>query len=173
MTNFFFDFTFISPFLKTLVLVIVLFLFMHLTKKITKKYVNKNEIEPHRAKLVLNVFYLVYYLISFFLLFMILGLNLKEIGLMASSVLAVLGVGFFAQWSILSNMTASVILFFYHPIRIGDAIRIIDKEYEFVGVVKNITGFYILLHVEEGDRQITVPTTTILYKGIEIIKTKS
>ncbi|WBX73753.1 mechanosensitive ion channel [Tenacibaculum pacificus] len=129
----------------------------------------KNSIEPHRRKLILNLFYLVYYVVFFFLLLLTLGIELKQIGVFASSILAVLGVGFFAQWSMLSNLTASVILFFYHPMRIGDTIKIIDKEYDFTGEVKNITGFYVLLHVAEGNRKITIPNTTILYKGIELI----
>ncbi|MEX6626695.1 mechanosensitive ion channel domain-containing protein [Tenacibaculum salmonis] len=129
----------------------------------------KNSIEPHRRKLILNLFYLVYYVVFFFLLLLTLGIELKQIGVFASSILAVLGVGFFAQWSMLSNLTASVILFFYHPMRIGDTIKIIDKEYDFTGEVKNITGFYVLLYVAEGNRKITIPNTTILYKGIELI----
>lgn len=140
------------------------------TKKITKSYVIKNAIEPHRRKIILNLFYLIYYVFAFFLVLIILGIELKQIGVFASSILAVLGVGFFAQWSILSNLTASVILFFYHPMRIGDTIKIIDKEYDLTGEVKNITGFYVMLYIPEGNRKITIPNTVILYKSIELIQ---
>ncbi len=151
-------------------ILVILMIVIYITKKIIKSYVIKNSIEPHRRKLILKLSYIFYYFISSFFIFIILGYELKEIGVFASSILAVLGVGFFAQWSILSNLTASVILFFYHPMRIGDTIRIMDKEYDFIGEIKNITGLYVFLYVEEGNREITIPNTTILYKGIELVK---
>lgn len=163
---------FFNKYILLLVLLVSLSFLVILTKKIIKTYVIKNEIELHRRKLILNLFYLVYYVFSFFLALLILGIEMKQIGVFASSILAVLGVGFFAQWSMLSNLTASVILFFYHPMRIGDTIKIIDKEYDLTGEVKNITGFYVLLHIPEGNRRITIPNTIILYKGIELVKTQ-
>ncbi|TYP98879.1 mechanosensitive ion channel-like protein [Tenacibaculum adriaticum] len=151
-------------------LLISLIIAINITKKLTKSYIIKNAIEPHRRKLILKISYFIYYTIFLFSLPITLGINLEEVAVFASSVLAVLGVGFFAQWSILSNLTASIILFFYHPMRIGDTIRIIDKDYDLTGKIKNITGFYVLLHVSEGNRDITIPNTVILYKGIELIK---
>ena len=85
-----------------------------------------------------------------------------------SSILAVLGVGFFAQWSILSNLTASVILFFNHPVRIGDRIRILDKDFDLTGVVKDITGFYFFLYTDDG-RNVSLPNSIVIQKGIEIL----
>ena len=96
------------------------------------------------------------------------GIDFKQFGVVASSILAVVGVGFFAQWSMLSNLTASVILFFYHPMRIGDTIRILDKDFDLTGEVKNITGFYVLLYLSETKKYVTVPNIIILYKGIEL-----
>ena len=130
----------------------------------------KHEIEPHRVKVILNLFNLFYFLVTFFFILVIFGIDVKQIGVFASSILAVLGVGFFAQWSMLSNITASVILFFFHPMRIDHTIKIIDKEYDLTGEVKNITVFYVQLYIKEGDREIRIPNTVILYKGIELIK---
>lgn len=159
-----------NPLIQFLISFLVLVFFIEITKKITQKYITQYSIEPHRRKLILNILYLVYYIVFGVVLLIIFGVNLKEVLLFASSILAVLGVGFFAQWSILSNLTASVILFFYHPMRIGDTIKIMDKEYDFVGIVKNITGFYVYIYISEGNREITLPNNVILYKGIEIIK---
>ncbi|CAA0224345.1 mechanosensitive ion channel domain-containing protein [Tenacibaculum maritimum] len=159
-----------TPLAQFIISVLILGFLIQVTKKLTKKYITEYSIEPHRRKLILNILYLIYYLVFGVFLLIIFGVNFKEVLIFASSILAVLGVGFFAQWSILSNLTASVILFFYHPMRIGDNIRIVDKEYDFVGVVKNITGIYVQLYVEDGNREITIPNTVILYKAIEIIK---
>lgn len=85
-----------------------------------------------------------------------------------SSILAVLGVGFFAQWSILSNLTSSIILFFNHPVRIGDRIRIVDKDYEWVGVVKDITAFFAYMRTVNNEF-ISSPNSLVLQKAIEML----
>lgn len=154
---------------QVFILVAVLLTVANITKRLTKKYTIKNSIEPNRRKLILNVFYLIYVLSALFVLLLILGIEFKQFGVFASSILAVLGVGFFAQWSMLSNLTASVILFFYHPMRIGHTIRILDKEYDLTGEIKDITAFYVLLHIPETKKNITIPNIIILYKGIELI----
>ncbi|CAM1369554.1 Mechanosensitive ion channel protein MscS (fragment) [Tenacibaculum xiamenense] len=73
---------------------------------------------------------MVYILTSAFSILIISGIDFKQVGLFASSILAILGVGIFAQWSILSNLTASVILFFHHLMHIGDTIKILYKEFD-------------------------------------------
>lgn len=159
-----------NPILQFLILIVVLLFSIHTTKKVTQSYIVKNAIEPHRRKLILNLIYLLFYTLTLFFALLIFGFSIKEMAVLASSVLAVLGIGFFAQWSILSNLTASIILFFYHPMRIGDTIKIIEKDMDLTGRIKNITGFYVLLHIPEGNREISIPNAVILYKSIELIK---
>jgi small-conductance mechanosensitive channel len=65
------------------------------------------------------------YLIAGAILAVIWGFEFERMFLALSSILVVLGIGFFAQWSILSNITAGILLFFNHPIQIGDRIKII------------------------------------------------
>lgn len=77
--------------------------------------------------------------------------------------------GFFAQWSILSNLTASVILFFNHPLRIGDKIRILDKDFNWTGVVTDISGFYLFM-TTDADEKISIPTSMVMQRGIEILE---
>ena len=87
------------------------------------------------------------------------------------SILAVLGVGFFAQWSILSNLTASVILFFNHPVRIGDRVKVLDKDFDWSGEVLDITGFYFFMKTDKGEF-ISLPNTLVIQKGLEILGEK-
>ena len=147
---------------------VILIILMSVTKKITRKVSLVKKLEPHRRKVVLNAFYFGYYLLFLTASIIILGIELKEVSIFLSSILAVIGVAFFAQWSLLSNITASVIIFFYHPLKIGDKVRILDKEFDFTGTVKNITGFYILLETDKK-QQITLPNSVVLQKGIEYI----
>ena len=77
------------------------------------------------------------------------GVNLKEIGLIFSSLFAVLGVALFAIWSILSNVTAGIILFLNFPFKIGDRIKILDKEIEYDGnyLIEDIRAYHIHLRM--------------------------
>lgn len=153
----------------SLVLLFSLVIIIVLTNRALKKFALLRAIEPHRKKVISSILYFSYYLIALFVFIIILGVELKQFVIFISSILAVLGIGFFAQWSLLSNLTASFILFFYHPIRIGDHIRILDKDYELKGKVKDIRGFYLLLKTN-NNQLITIPNSILLQKGIELLK---
>jgi small-conductance mechanosensitive channel len=83
-----------------------------------------------------------------------------------TSVVTVLGIAFFAQWSILSNITASLILFFNHPLKIGNYIRVLDKEFDVEGELQDVSFFFIYIKTEEG-ALITIPTSAVLNKTIQ------
>ncbi len=154
--------------LHTAILVIVALLVIVITKRAIRKFGFVRSIEVNRRKLIFYLSYLIIYILSGSALAIIWGVDLKQFTVFISSVLAVLGVGFFAQWSILSNLTASVILFFSHPLRIGDRIRVLDKDFDWTGEVADITGFYLFMKTDDG-KNITIPTSLIMQKGIEIL----
>lgn len=145
---------------------LLLILAMGLTKRLTKKITLVKKLEPNRRKVVLNLFYFLYYLIFATAVVIILGIDLKQVSIFISSVLAILGIAFFAQWSLLSNLTSSVIIFFYHPLKIGDKVKILDSDFDFTGEVTNITGFYVMLHTDSG-HEVSIPNSLILQKGIQ------
>ena len=88
-----------------------------------------------------------------------------------TSIFAVLGVALFAQWSILSNVTASLIIFFFFPYRVGDTIRIQDDKEILEGCIQEITLFHLLIKRSEGDI-ISYPNSLVFQKAI-IIKPKT
>ena len=85
-----------------------------------------------------------------------------------SSIFAVVGVASFAQWSILSNVTAGIIIFFSYPFKIGDKIKVHDKEHPVEGEIYDIKAFYMVLKSEDGEL-ITYPNTLIMQKGVSVI----
>ena len=87
-----------------------------------------------------------------------------QVSIFLSSVFAVLGVALFAQWSILSNITASLIIFFGFPYRVGDNIKVLDKDGDIQGIIEEIDLFHVLIRV--GDVLITYPNTLILQKAV-------
>lgn len=147
---------------------IVMILLMAVTKKITKKVSLVKSLDPNRKKVVLSTFYFIYYALFSMVIILTLGIDLKEVSIFLSSVMAIIGVAFFAQWSLLSNLTSSVIIFFYYPLKIGNKIRILDKEIDSSGVVINITGFYVMLKTDKGE-EISIPNSIILQRGIQYL----
>lgn len=151
----------------TLILIATVILTMFVIKKAVRKFSFVQTIEIHRRKVVSYLSYIIVYLVASALLAAIWGGGFKQILVAFSSVLTILGIGFFAQWSMLSNITASAILFFNHPIRIGDRITIIDIEYDYTGIITNISGFFLFMKTDDG-KNVTIPTSLIMQKGIEI-----
>ena len=94
------------------------------------------------------------------------GVNKNELLLFISSFLTVLGIAFFAQWSILSNITAGIIIFINYPVKIGDTITILEKDNDIKGEIKDISAFFITL-ITENKEIITVPNSVILEKTIK------
>ena len=155
--------------LQTVFLLVTIIAIMIVIKFLINKFTFIRAIDLNRRKVILKLSYLAIYIMAAPVLAAIWGVELKQLIIFFSSILAVLGVGFFAQWSMLSNLTASVILFFNHPLRIGDRIRILDKDFNWTGEVKDITGFYLFMKTDDGEH-ISIPTSIVLQKGIQIFK---
>ena len=83
-----------------------------------------------------------------------------------SSFLTILGIAFFAQWSILSNITAGLILFVNYTVKIGDEITILEKDNNITGEIKDIGAFFITLQTEDKEL-ITVPNSIVLQRNIK------
>lgn len=82
-----------------------------------------------------------------------------------ASFFAVAGVALFASWSMLSNITASVLLFFNFPFKIGSKIKILDGDNSVTGIVKDITFFAIQIQIENGDL-VSYPNNVAIQKPI-------
>ncbi|TPN86046.1 mechanosensitive ion channel domain-containing protein [Aquimarina algicola] len=154
--------------LFTAAIVLMLFLILLMTKRVIKKFSVLRSINPNRRRTIINLSYLFHYTGAAIAIVVIWGVNLEQFTVFISSILAILGIAFFAQWSILSNLTASIILFFSHPVRIGDRIRVLDKDFNWTGQVKDITGFYLFMITDRGE-SIVLPTSLVIQKGIQIM----
>lgn len=67
------------------------------------------------------------YPISFLLVLQATG-AMGQAWAIVSATVAALAVGFFATWSILSNLTAAVILLIFRPFRIGDEVELYEAD---------------------------------------------
>ena len=111
---------------------IVLFLVIGLriiTSKVIRKYAKTSEIIEHRTRLVIKYIHLFIHILAIISIVFVWGLQTKDIIIAISSLTTVVGAAMFANWSILSNITSGIILFFSFPFKIGDIIRIHDKDF--------------------------------------------
>jgi small-conductance mechanosensitive channel len=136
---------------------------------VVNRFANKSEKVEHRTGLIIK--YINFAIIFGIILSSVLiwGVDFSSVGVVLSSVFAVIGVALFAQWSILSNITSGVIMFFTFPYKIGDYIIIHDKEYDYQGTIEDIKGFHVLLKTKD-DRLITYPNSLMLQKGVSVVK---
>lgn len=94
-----------------------------------------------RRRLITKLINFIVFLLSAIAIVAIWGIDQSELFLFLSSVVTVIGIAFFAQWSLLSNMTSALILFFNHPVKIGDSIEIFDKDFPVKGTINTKFGF--------------------------------
>ncbi|WP_396172547.1 mechanosensitive ion channel domain-containing protein [Flavobacterium sp.] len=164
--------TYIKEEIATGIVLLLVIFSRVLIAKIVRRFARVSEILEHRANLVIKYFNILIGIIAIIALFVIWGVKPQNVIVVISSLFAVVGVAMFAQWSILSNVTSGIILFFSAPFKIGDTIKIHDKEFPIEAEVDDIRGFHTYLKTKEGEL-ITYPNSLLLQKGISIIKNQS
>jgi len=158
--------------LQIVITVALAVLYLTLNRVLTgliKKYGRKNDISMPRV--IYTIKYFQFVLVVFFLL--LLGItwdiSFKGLSVYFLSFFTVAGIGLFANWSILSNITAAIILFFNFPYRIGDRIRIMDGDNSVEGIITDLNMFSIIIKNDE-DQLITYPNNLTLQKAIVLMK---
>jgi small-conductance mechanosensitive channel len=84
-----------------------------------------------------------------------------------TSPLTVIGIALVAQWSILSNISSAIVIFVSHPVKLGESITIIDKEFDIKGKVTDIGLFYVILKTNHHEK-IMIPNNVFLQKATKI-----
>jgi len=158
--------------IATFIVLFIYFILRFISNKLVLKYATLNEILEHRTNLVIKYINLILGILALISIVIIWGVKKDQILLFISSIFAVVGVASFAQWSILSNITAGIILFFSYPFKIGDKIKIHDKDFPVEGEIEDIKAFYVVLKSSNGE-MITYPNNLLMQKGISVLKNNS
>jgi small-conductance mechanosensitive channel len=153
--------------LETLIILAIYIAAFFLTKFGINNTLKRTQLERARRKMIIKAIHLLSTITMIVLVASVWGLEQNKIALIAGAILTTLGIAFFAQWSLLSNITSSIILFFNHPLKLGDTIKVLDKDYPFEGEVIELTSFFLYLKTKNGDI-ITVPNSIVLQKPILI-----
>ena len=155
--------------IETLGVLIAFVLIYILNKRAINNTLKRFEIGYPRRKMVTKMINAIMIAVAIIVLAAIWGVNHSQIIVFLTSLITALGIAFFAQWSLLSNITSGLILFFNHPLKIGDQIKVLDKDFPFEGEISDLTYFF--LHVKTTDGEIiTIPNTLLLQKSISVIE---
>lgn len=154
--------------IQTTVVLVVLLSAHIFTRKVVKKILKKFRFTAQRRKLTIRIVNLLLSITAIVFVSAIWGVKQSQMAVFISSAMAVLGIAFVAQWSLLSNITAGLILFFNHPLKIGDHIKIIEKDFVIEGIINDITFFFVHIKTENREK-ISIANNIFLQKNISIV----
>lgn len=154
--------------IQTLIVVGIYISLYFLKRGFLNKFIRQIHLTPLRKALIGKIVNIFNSIIAIVFIAGIWGVDQADIAVFISSVLTVVGVAFFAQWSILSNITSGLVLFFNHPLKLGDTIKIMDKEFPFEGEIEDLTYFFVFIKTSNGE-VLTIPNSVLLQKPIVIV----
>lgn len=162
-------FSYLRPSLITFAVIIVMLLLRLIIRTSTLKIAHKTQKNEARSRQIIRYVNVLLLSITLFVTMLIWGIDYTDVALIFSSTFAVIGVALFAIWSVLSNITSGVIMFIYFPYKIGDKIKIHDKDFPIEAVIEDIKAFQLHLRTEENEL-ITYPNNLFLQKPVSLIE---
>lgn len=149
---------------------VLLFYFgFRIFKRLLGRVAKRKNVQPERVYYIGKVFEVLFVLSAMIVLAFVWSVDIKGVSVFASSIFAIIGVAMFAQWSILSNVTASIIIFFTFPARVGDRVRIVDGDDSIEGTIMEIALFQTELKDMQGNT-VLYPNNLLLQKPVVRIK---
>lgn len=145
--------------------IILFFIGNSLIRRIVKTRSKKIKSEEKRIIYTIKFFKFFWAITILTIISLIWDISFKGLSLYFASVFTILGVAFFAQWSLISNVTASVILFFSYSYKIGNRIKVVDGENSVTGKIIDIKPFFFQIQIESGEI-VNYPNNLILQKPI-------
>jgi small-conductance mechanosensitive channel len=151
----------------TLLLIVIFFIVRKIISRLIRKHGLNLMHSKSRVAYVVKLSNFGLSLIFITLIAIVWEVSIKGLSIYFASFFTIVGVAFFASWSLLSNVTAYTIIFFYFPFKIGSTIRIIDGENSVEGKVDDITFFFIKIKLPTGEK-VTYPNNIAIQKPIKV-----
>lgn len=161
--------TYKSELITTGIILTVLLIIRMISHAIVRKIGRKSDINKARIKLINRYISGAFFIIALIIEAFVFGAQFRDISILFSSIFAVIGIGLFAIWSILSNITSGIIMFFSFPYKVGDKVQIHDKDFPLEAIIEDIRAFQLHLRLDNGDL-VTYPNNLILQKAVTLIE---
>jgi small-conductance mechanosensitive channel len=153
----------------TILLIVIFFIVKKIVSNLIRKHAEKVTHSAARATYVIKLSNFGLSVVFLTLIALVWEISFEGLSIYFASFFTIVGVAFFAVWSILSNVTAYAILFFSFPFKIGSTIRIIDGDNSVEGILDDITFFFITIKLDTGER-VNYPNNLLLQKPVKGIK---
>ncbi|WP_092852436.1 mechanosensitive ion channel domain-containing protein [Algibacter pectinivorans] len=161
--------TYQNQLILTGIVFLSLLLVRYLTHLTVTKVAKKNGINDARIKLMRRYITVTLLVVVLLIEAFVFGAKFEDLAVVFSSVFAIIGIALFAIWSILSNITSGIIMFFNFPYKVGDKIEIHDKDFPIRAIIEDIRAFQLHLRLENGDL-VTYPNNLMLQKAVTLIE---
>jgi small-conductance mechanosensitive channel len=153
----------------TSALVVAFFIGALVIRKAIRHRMEKRGFDDSRARYTTKFLNFLWGLVLITIISMVWDVSFQGLSIYFASMFTVIGVACFAQWSILSNITAAIILFFNHSYKIGTHIQVIDGDNSVSGKVVDIRPFHFLIKTETGEI-VCYPNNLIIQKPVKQLK---
>ena len=165
-------FNYINPYIIQILFTVGLILLYAISRQVAGKLIRKQMVKhtfiEDRELYIKKLINMLLTLALILLVGAVWEISAKGLSVYFVSIFTVVGVGLFANWSMLSNITASIIIFFFYPYKVGESIKIIDGDNSVEGTVMDITLFNIEIKTKEG-RTVTYPNNLAIQKPMSDI----
>ncbi len=162
--------TLFSKLILSIVTVIVMFFSSMFLKRKVKNFQEQNHLSRTRYFTIKRLINIGSVILFFIILILIWGINIKNLWVSLTGILAMIAVAFFAVWSLVGNILAGIIIFFTSPFKINDQIEILPDGIK--GKVLAINTFFTLLSDSE-ENLISIPNSLLFQKYVKKIRKKS
>ncbi|MFT5570615.1 MAG: MscS family membrane protein [Cyclobacteriaceae bacterium] len=152
----------------SLILVIIYSFSKSIFRKVVKRHALKHQFHYSREIYVRKLINMSLALVLITVIGAIWEISFQGLSFYFASIFTIVGVALFANWSILSNLTASVIIFFFLPYKVGDTIKVVDGESSVTGIIRDIGLFQIVI-LTDDKRQVAYFNNLFLQKPIEFL----
>jgi MscS family membrane protein len=150
--------------LVSLGIIILDILLQKITQKAIDRFVKKNKMSQTRNLTIHKIKSVFFHLVAILGMIILWGVSFQNAWVSIAGFIGLIAIGFFAVWSILSNIFAGIILFFYRPFKIEDEIEIASEGIR--GNVKDINAFFVILSDKEGSLT-HIPNNMIYQKVVK------
>ncbi len=153
--------------IETIIAIASFFILRFATVKFLTKIQNRYSYSKYRIRPILKFINLLIFITLLIVLIAIWGVEQSRLLTFITSALTIIGIALVAQWSILSNISSALIIFISHPVKLGESVTILDKEFDIEGQVSDIGLFYVILKTDKNEK-IMIPNNVFLQKATKI-----
>ena len=143
---------------------VLLFLAHYLVKSAINKFSKIKHLNEIRVRLTHKLTKAFFFFLGAFVAISIWGIDVKNLWIFVTSIIGIIAIGFFAVWSILSNIIAGFILLLTDAFRVGDTITILPEGIQ--GRVVELKLMFIVLEDSNGDI-VHIPNNLLFQKFIK------